>query len=81
MGKTEGEEIVTERTDRNEVLLDMIASGYTTISGQDKEIQKLKYELSVLTQSNERLYENFKTLSKKFQHLESADIADIDDGR
>jgi len=78
MGKTEGEEIVTERTDRNEVLLDMIASGYTTISEQDKEIQKLKDELSALTQSNERLYENFKTLSKKFQHLESAEI---DDGK
>jgi uncharacterized coiled-coil protein SlyX len=78
MGKTEGEEIVTERTERNEVLLDMIASGYTTISEQDKEIQKLKDELSALTQSNERLYENFKTLSKKFQNLESDDI---DDGR
>ena len=69
---------MTERTERNEVLLDMIASGYTTISEQDKEIQKLKDELSALTQSNERLYENFKTLSKKFQNLESDDI---DDGR
>jgi uncharacterized coiled-coil protein SlyX len=78
--KTEGEKIVIEkdRNDRNEILLDMIASGYTAISEQDKEIQKLKYEISTLTQSNERLYENFKTLSKKFQHLESAEI---DDGK
>ena len=55
--------------ERNEILLDMIASGYTTISEQDKEIQRLKYEISTLTQSNETLYNNFKELEKKAREL------------
>jgi predicted nucleic acid-binding Zn-ribbon protein len=89
--KTEGEKTVIEK-DRNEVLLDLIASGYHLISEQDREIsslkadftaatqanEKLKNDLDSITQSNDRLYENFKTLSKKLQDLESAEI---DDGK
>jgi prefoldin subunit 5 len=55
--------------DRNEILLDLIASGYQLISEQDREISKLKYEISTLTQSNETLYNNFKELEKKSREL------------
>jgi FtsZ-binding cell division protein ZapB len=60
------------------ILLDMIASGYATINQQDMEIEKLKEKNTILLQSCDTLYQNFKELHEKYQRLESAEI---DDGK
>jgi hypothetical protein len=89
MGKTEGEEVVTEKRrtekDTKEILLDMIAGGYMTIIEQDKEIERLKADLDMRRNSYEnlsvaysKLNQNFNEISAELRRLKSAEI---DDGK
>jgi uncharacterized protein YoxC len=62
----------------------MITSGYVSICKKDQEIEKLKYDIDILTRANDTLLERTEALYKDIQRLESilnAEGIDIDDGK
>lgn len=74
---------MTERTERNEILLDMIASGYVTINKQDKEISELTANLDMrrnayenLSAAYSKLNQNFYEISTELLRLKSAEMDD-----
>ena len=77
MGKTEEEKIVKDMN-RNEVLLDLIASGYLTIHDRDMEIERLKNRIDSIIEANDTLHEKLNTVSDELRRLKSIDI---DDGK